>query len=358
MMKSTRPGRLDIRYLLPLLDDIGRFGLDRPTLERASGVTLERRSAAESLLDTGELESLLDFATTLSHRSDLAFELGLMIKPNHHGMLGYAMMCSPNLDQAIQLLCRHMPLVTDLVALRYQRSGRGSGAVLSVTPAVPMSPAMMRAVVEVAAAALHQHIVLLGAPRTAYELVLNMPVPAHHGRYVELAPAYVQFGHEGPPGFTAHLGADLLDAALPLSAPRVLAAIEDRLHVHLRRIPAGTRWADYLNAMLRESPGRLPTLDELAQRLGVTTRTVDRHLAAEGTSYRDLTRAVRIERARELLGQPGVTVSQVAARLGFGDAASFSRAFRRGAGMAPGEYQRGLRAGPAAAPEGDEPEAL
>jgi AraC-like DNA-binding protein len=49
-----------------------------------------------------------------------------------------------------------------------------------------------------------------------------------------------------------------------------------------------------------------------------------------------------------LLLAPTVTVAQVAADLGFSDAANFSRAFRRVVGMAPGEYQKRSLTPPAA----------
>jgi len=51
-------------------------------------------------------------------------------------------------------------------------------------------------------------------------------------------------------------------------------------------------------------------------------------------------RSRRFERACTLLAEPSATVAQVALRLGFSDAANFSRAFRRVFGMAPGEYQK------------------
>ncbi|HSW25605.1 MAG TPA: helix-turn-helix domain-containing protein, partial [Burkholderiaceae bacterium] len=56
--------------------------------------------------------------------------------------------------------------------------------------------------------------------------------------------------------------------------------------------------------------------------------------------YRDVSQQVRFERACTLLLAPAATVAQVAADLGFSDAANFSRAFRRVVGMAPGEYQK------------------
>jgi AraC family transcriptional regulator len=55
---------------------------------------------------------------------------------------------------------------------------------------------------------------------------------------------------------------------------------------------------------------------------------------------RALQRRTRLERAEQLLGDPSLTLSQVAARSGFSDQAHFSREFRRIADMTPGTYRR------------------
>jgi AraC family transcriptional regulator len=51
----------------------------------------------------------------------------------------------------------------------------------------------------------------------------------------------------------------------------------------------------------------------------------------------------RIERAKELLGRPGVTVRQVARRTGFTDAGHLARHFRRHVGTSPARYAAALR---------------
>jgi AraC-like DNA-binding protein len=92
--------------------------------------------------------------------------------------------------------------------------------------------------------------------------------------------------------------------------------------------------------MLREVQGDLITLDDLARHVRLSARTIDRYLKKEGLQFRDLAQQMRFERACTLLAEPSATVAQVALRLGFSDAANFSRAFRRVFGMAPGEYQK------------------
>ncbi|USX52616.1 helix-turn-helix transcriptional regulator [Lentzea sp. HUAS12] len=76
----------------------------------------------------------------------------------------------------------------------------------------------------------------------------------------------------------------------------------------------------------------------IAVRLHLSARTLRRHLAAEGTSVRRLVDEARRTEAVELVALDHLSVEQVALRLGYTDAATFIRAFRRWSGTTPGAY--------------------
>jgi AraC-like DNA-binding protein len=65
-----------------------------------------------------------------------------------------------------------------------------------------------------------------------------------------------------------------------------------------------------------------------------------RHLDREGTSYRSLFDEVRDTLAVEMLGAAGLTVAEVATRLGYAEPASFTHAFTRWRGTPPSHYRR------------------
>ncbi|MEQ8496719.1 MAG: AraC family transcriptional regulator ligand-binding domain-containing protein [Gammaproteobacteria bacterium] len=88
-----------------------------------------------------------------------------------------------------------------------------------------------------------------------------------------------------------------------------------------------------------------PTLAEMAAHLHVSVSTLNRRLRDAATSYQALVDDVRRQRARELLANPRERVGDVAAALGFLDATSFVRSFRRWYGTTPGRYRRELAAG-------------
>jgi AraC-like DNA-binding protein len=77
-----------------------------------------------------------------------------------------------------------------------------------------------------------------------------------------------------------------------------------------------------------------PTLRDLAERLQITPRTLQRRLAAEGESFDSLLRRTMHRRADELLAG-GHSVTNTAIELGYSDTAHFSRAYRSWAGVPP-----------------------
>ena len=81
--------------------------------------------------------------------------------------------------------------------------------------------------------------------------------------------------------------------------------------------------------------GQYPSLEEFADRMNLSPRTLIRKLSAEQTSYKAICNEVWFRLARELLSQTRFSVKQIAARTGFNNTNSFIRAFKSLAGETP-----------------------
>jgi AraC-like DNA-binding protein len=84
--------------------------------------------------------------------------------------------------------------------------------------------------------------------------------------------------------------------------------------------------------------GRLVGRQEVSRKLGVSERSLGRMLAREGLRFSDVTDVSRLQAAKALLIS-GETVGETAERLGYSDARSFRRAFRRMTGISPFDFQ-------------------
>ena len=94
------------------------------------------------------------------------------------------------------------------------------------------------------------------------------------------------------------------------------------------------------NLLVRRS--NVTDQEDVARELNTSVRTLRRQLADEGTSFRELSAEVSCLLAEELLGS-GMPVEDVAHRLGYATASSFTHAYRRWRGTTPGTYARAAR---------------
>jgi AraC-like DNA-binding protein len=82
------------------------------------------------------------------------------------------------------------------------------------------------------------------------------------------------------------------------------------------------------------------SLDDIARRVASSRRQLQRAYSEIGsTTFREHLTAVRMERAAELLRIRGLTVRDVAHRVGYRQPAQFAKAFRRHHGIAPSDFR-------------------
>jgi AraC-like DNA-binding protein len=90
--------------------------------------------------------------------------------------------------------------------------------------------------------------------------------------------------------------------------------------------------------------GKRPSLQDVAQELGLSARTLQRRLTDAGITFQELVEETRRELARHYLKQRNVELNEAAFLLGFEDANSFFRAFQGWEGTSPTEWRERNRA--------------
>jgi AraC-like DNA-binding protein len=103
---------------------------------------------------------------------------------------------------------------------------------------------------------------------------------------------------------------------------------EDRTFIHQVR-----------TLILELSRTNFPTLEDVAARLYLVGRTLQRKLRDENTSFRVECECIKEELARNLLLSRSLPISDIADRLGYADQATFQRAFRQWTGKTPKAYR-------------------
>lgn len=109
----------------------------------------------------------------------------------------------------------------------------------------------------------------------------------------------------------------------------------------VRKNTEGAAFTDKVKqVMLGNMQVTFPPLEVIAEVLHMTPRTLQRKLSLEGTTFRELTDAVKQELAESLLANPELTIADIAYKLGYFEPTSFQRAFRQWTGSTPVEFRR------------------
>ena len=131
------------------------------------------------------------------------------------------------------------------------------------------------------------------------------------------------------------------DVTLPLpTAHPELAELHERIaSEHLLRLDPAQTCHRVRAVIIRHLPDGEPRRPKIAAILGMSERTLQRRLAAEGTSFQRLLDNTRRELAQHYLGQRNISLADATYLLGFSDQSSFFRATRRWFGTSPRHYR-------------------
>lgn len=240
----------------------------------------------------------------------------------------FACMCSTNLNQAMKRLAHYKPLVgplrLDVEQTTTQTTIRISGLSENRTPPATMMAMELGFKVQIARMATREHIVPLSVHSTV-ELAERSTYEAFFGTNVTM-------DHFNGVTFSAR------DAARPfLTANDAMWSIfEPQLNMRMQDLDTSANYRDRVRACLMEilASGQY-SMSDVASKLAVSTRTLQRHLRNEGTSFQKELDSLREELARTYLSRSDYSSGQIAFLLGYEDPNSFFRAFRTWTGQTP-----------------------
>jgi AraC-like DNA-binding protein len=166
----------------------------------------------------------------------------------------------------------------------------------------------------------------------------NYPSPPHVAEYRAMFPTELHFD-ESVCGFYLH--EKYLQLPITRSEAELITFLKEAPAYILHRPDHDDSLRNRIRALLaRQNMGDMPSLNELAQFLHMTPRSIGRKLQEEGTSLRKIKTSLRQEYAIKLMMTENLSVADVSERVGFSETASFCRAFKRWTGKPPSQWPR------------------
>jgi hypothetical protein len=262
-----------------------------------------------------ELTVVANLVSVLGDPPGLGLEAGVRYHLTTYGIWGFALISSPTWRSAIRVGLRHIDLTFAFCRFRAREEGDLMHLVLD-TPDVP--PPLQRFVVERDSAAvqnLQQEVFSSPIPIQEVTYTFGAP-PGGTERYATVFGVTPRFDAEEN---TVGLPPEILDVPLPQANEHTTAMAQAQCRELLAKRLVRTGLAGQVR-------------DHLATRLAAPP-DLDR------ASFRGLLDEIREQLAEELLITGGLSVAEVAERLGYVEVSSFSQAFRRWKGVGPRDYR-------------------
>lgn len=318
--------------------EVAHHGHDPAELFQRVGLTTvaeDPTAAGQSIDDAAYYDLLEHIAGDDDHGFPLRYAEAL--KANDLGALGLAMRTAPTVEGVLDRLMRYILILSD--TLEYEFSDAHGGRMFKLTGRPHHSRGLALAN-ECALAAIVSVVRQSAGP--------------------DITPVRVTFRHSGPRDDRHHVaffacpvwfGADVNGLELrhaDLARPTLLA--DDGLSSYLLRqlddlkaSHAARSIVDDVRAAVADSlPDGQPSKGLIARRLGMSERTLHRHLADRSTTFQTITAEARRDAARSLLKSTSHSLAEVAFLTGFADQTAFTRAFKRWTDQTPAAYRAGV----------------
>ncbi|MBB6340484.1 AraC-like DNA-binding protein [Pseudomonas fluvialis] len=337
---ATLASSVSVAYLQGLVDYLARLGIEPAQLLARAQLSPEILAQRDQRIAASTYLELLGQGVRLSGDDCLGLHLGEAIRPGYYGVLGYLIMSCPTLADALHRQARYAALVGNLGHIELEDWPQGdSPEPLVVHRWTPLLPQQQRQIAEETLAGwVTFGRWVTGLEEPPLEVHFQHPVPADTREHQRLFRCPVKFSQTQNalifPKRLLSLPLGQADAQVRL----MLDAYADR---RLSEIEQGHSVLDRARALLaRQLPEQGIELEQLAAQLALSPRTLQRRLREAGLSFSQLVDETRQQLVLHYLRDPALELADIAFLVGFSEAGSLARAFRRWTGQTPAEYRR------------------
>lgn len=320
---------------LSLIRALSEAGFDPEPALAGTAMQLSDLSDTAARMSARQLLAICDNVRRINPDPLFPMRAGRLVHATHLGFFGFALLCSATPREGMVCMNRYRTLSTPIIGVGFrEEAGR---CVLTYFDSLDMPPGLFRFVLDFQ----------LGIGRTLLddtmgigfavdEVRVTYPESGDTGELEGLLEAPISFGCEAN-----QLIWDSAWMDRPQRYANSLTAmmVRDNCERMLADAQAELGTAGAVARMLVEQPGRFPGLEEIADRLHLTSRTLRRKLSAEGSSYASILASTRRRMAIEYLRTTRMKIEEVAEAVGFADVANFRHAFRKWTGHCPSDYR-------------------
>lgn len=326
--------------ILALIEVAEGQGMDAEAWFAGTGLSRRQLELPETRLSHRQIVALLRRALRDLPPGPVGLHLGSRNPLASWGLLGFAIHSCRDVDEAIDIGTRLHRAAGSLLDIDAIFSSNEIAFELRERCPVPELLAFLAEEASSAVVTLTRSV--LGVHAGPKQVEFCYPAPLYADAYQAFFRCPVLFGAAST---RIRFEATLRDHVISTGNRTQLAAAMDGLEKLACAVRGQVGIAAQVEGVLREDLHRSTTMASVADRLSMSERTLHRRLAREGRKFGELRDGVRCQRASHLLGESSLSISVVAAEVGFSDVREFRRAYRRWTGRTPSSERTNASSG-------------
>lgn len=310
------------------------LGIDSSGALRQARLPEDLFDQSEIKLDTGAYFRLWHGLEASSSGRELPLELGSALTPEFFSPPLFASLCSPNMNVALSRLSAYKRLIGPMhlqldigsitkVRLNLYHSSQPLPRCLGTTEVVFLT-----------------HLIRLATRSNITPRYVRLKhLPDNMARYSDY------FGTSPVVAEHFEIAFDARDATRPFLTENteMWKCFEPSLNVRLKDLDKHASTTERVKSVLLELlPSGESRVEQVAKRLAMSARTLQRRLSQEEYSYQTVLNMTREELAQHYLSNSSLSQAEISFLLGFQDSNSFIRAYHQWTGSSPGQYRRTL----------------
>jgi len=304
-----------------------------------TNVSYEELMTLDGTIARDDLTQIYRNALAISECEDLGLSVGTQLHMSTHGPLGVATFSGPDLRTGLDLLAKFSQTRTDFFNIAISTHPLG----MKVNFAETFSLDDLRAfITESVLSGLFSAITFFaGAGQFKGHVYFAYPKPSYGQKYYDHFGDNITFDHSTTEIIVSE---SMLSIPSPTADPVLHQEAVTICERQLEDIKAGETGAialsteEAVSTLIRENPGKIWTLTEVAAKLAMSPRTLIRKLASEGTKFQIVRDELAKKQAANYLTDASLSVESVGHLMGFSDVSSFRRSFKRWFGETPSQY--------------------
>lgn len=316
-----------------LVETVAEQGITSDRVLQGTHLDVSQINDPNTLTSIRQYIDACDNVIKAAANSSTAFQVGSRMHLSAYGMYGYALMCSLTLRDFFDFGVKYHVLATPTLHISWREEDDVAIWEFSDVYSHLMSAQTREFLLRQQMA---QHVTHLkdaaGPDCHPVKALFAFATPGDKAGYERFLECECVFDR---PVTELHYPKSMLSRAPQLANRLTRTMLQetcDRL-IGTAKTSSGVAGEVYQLMML--TPSQFPSMEQVAEQMRVTTRTLRRKLEAENTDYSAILDDVRSRLAIEYLRTTKMSTEDIAAKIGFSDSTNFRRAFKRWTGKTP-----------------------